>query len=357
MKILFITGVFENDATGAARFAKLIHGSENTSFTILSEDTNGGERIIKMNAKPNIWEVKLWQYFRIKHYREKLHTLLDSYDVFVFNNAIMAYGFKTDKPCFVFVHDEKLMQVNPSFRFDYLRKLFLRRIEKKVLESGVRVIANSHHISNRILEAYHVDESAISHLYQGIDLSNKQSVFTNYWKEGIVKIIFVKNDFVIGGLMELVEALSLLTHYSFHLTLVGSSRIPKGVLLARDFINYEVRGIQPNEVVIDDMYDNHILCIPARFEPLGVAVMEGLAVGIPTVTTGVGGLPEVTADGKYIWQGKPFDAKSIALQIEACLRNPDLSKEKSIAGKKHVHAQFGFDRVVDRLLRLIALKA
>jgi len=357
MRILFVTGVFENDATGAARFAKLIHDSENPAFTILSEDTKGGEGILKMSIKPKLFEIKLWQYFRIKYYREKLHTLHDSYDAFVFNNSIMAFGFKTDKPCFVFVHDEKLMRVNPTFRFDYLRKMLLRKIEKKVLESDIHIISNSRHISNRILETYNVKKSSISLLYQGIDLSDKESQFTNYWKGGVVKIMFVKNDFVLGGLLELVDALSLLSDYSFQLTIYGSSRIPNDMLPARDFIDYDIKGIRPNAEVVRSMYDHHLLCIPARVEPLGVAVMEGLAVGIPTVTTDVGGLPEVTNDGKHIWSCKPHDARSIAKQIKACLENLPLSKEKSIAGKRHVHTHFDFDQVVGRLINLISEKS
>jgi len=135
MKILFVTGVFENDATGAARFAKLVYDLGGSSFSIMSEDTLGGDRIIKIAGQPKFYQRKLWQYFRIKLFREQLDRLHDHFDVFVFNNPILAYGFKTSKPCFVFVHDEKLMKVARTFRFDFIRRHLLRRLEKKVLES------------------------------------------------------------------------------------------------------------------------------------------------------------------------------------------------------------------------------
>ena len=354
MKLLFVTGVFENDATGAARFAKLIYDNGGDDYTIMSEDTQGGDRIIKIKCKPAFYQTKLWQYFRISQFRKQLERHRDAFDVFIFNNPILAYGFKTTKPCFVFVHDEKLIKVKRTFRFDFIRKLILRRLEKKVLESGVHIISNSHHISKRILESYAVDKEKISLLYQGIDLSNKQESHSKELSMDIIKILFVKNDYRIGGLLELNQALLKLKNLRFKLTIIGTSTLTQHELQKADNIDLDILGIKNNHEVVDQMYRHDILCIPARYEPLGVAVMEGLAVGIPTITTGVGGLPEVTDNGKYVWECKPNDAQSIADQILACLSNHEERKNRSVNGKIFAHQRFDFKKVVARLNEILA---
>lgn len=356
MKILFITGVFENDATGAARFAKLIHGSGGEQFTIMSEDTLGGERIIKIDAKPIFYQTKLWQYFRISHFRNELEKYEDEFDVFVFNNPILAYKFDTQKPCFVFVHDEKLIKVRRTFRFDYLRKHILRRIEKRVLESGVNIISNSQHITKRLIENYNVSPKKISLLYQGIDLSNKLRIYKKEMSREVIEILFVKNDYLIGGLPELIEALEILKDYQFKLSIVGTTRLQESDLNKAENCEIDVKGIMNNNEVIELMYNHDILCIPARFEPLGVAVMEGLAVGIPTITTGVGGLPEVTNNGTYIWECQPNNPQSLSEQIKACISSPELRTEKSRNGKKYVHDRFDFNEVVSRFTEILDKK-
>jgi glycosyltransferase involved in cell wall biosynthesis len=353
MRILFVTGVFENDATGAARFAKLVYQKGGPSFTILSEDTNGGDRIIKMEDRPTILQSKLWQYFRIAHYRRILYKYYDEFDVFLFNNSLLAYGFESSKPCYSFVHDEKLMKVKPTLRFDFFRKHIFKRLEKRVIESGIKVISNSKYITKRILDNYKIDSTKISLLYQGINLADKQKAYNNERTDEKVKILFIKNDYLIGGLLELFEALKLLNQYTFEITIIGPANLNLKSLKYNGNLSVTNKGILSNEHVVTCMYNHDLLCIPARFEPLGVAVMEGLAVGIPTITTGVGGLPEVTQNGQHVWQCEPNNPESIKTQIIACLSNKELRESKSKSGREYIHQKFDIAQVIKNLDKIL----
>lgn len=355
MKILFISAVFENDATGASRFAKLIHSESRGSFSILSEDTKGGDRIIQVTETPSFLKSKLWQYFRIPFYTTRIHEHEEEFDAFVFNNAILAYRIKTDKPCFALIHDEKLINLKPSFRFDFIRRIILRRIEKSVTKSGMQIISNSEHISNQLVERYNVNPAHISLLYQGITLTNKKEIKSIAMEEPI-KIIFVKNDYIIGGLPDLLQALDLLSEYRFVVSIIGNKELNQISTSETENVEFRNLGLVSNDEVINHMYSHDILCIPARYEPLGVAVMEGLAVGIPTITTGVGGLPEVTENGKHVWQCEPNNPQSIADQIKLCIENSKLRKQKSESGRLYVHDKFDFKNVESRLMEIISSK-
>src|SRR5262249_42387501 len=43
--------------------------------------------------------------------------------------------------------------------------------------------------------------------------------------------------------------------------------------------------------------DADVFCLPARYESLGLVVIEAMAFGLPIVTSGVGGLAEIVEDG------------------------------------------------------------
>lgn len=354
MKILFVTAIFNNEANGAARFAKLIYLNGGRNFYIMTEDANPGNRIIPIKAQPKFYERKLWQYFRLRHYRAMLERHRDEFDVFVFNHPSLAYGFETNKPCFVFVHDAKRMKIVKTFRFDYFRKHLMRRIEKKVLESRVQIISNSRHISKRLTESYSIQENRISLLYQGIRMDNKVKNHDRRMDKSKIRILFVKNDYITGGLFDLNAALQSLKGLSFECTIVGTTRLKKVHLQSpASHIDYNILGIQDNDAVVDLMYSHDILCIPSHFEPLGVAVMEGLAVGIPTITTGVGGLAEVTDGGRYIWQCKRSNPLSIAEQILACITNEKERREKTQGGRIYVREKFDFSDVLKRFMRIL----
>jgi glycosyltransferase involved in cell wall biosynthesis len=60
-------------------------------------------------------------------------------------------------------------------------------------------------------------------------------------------------------------------------------------------------------------------------EGFSVAVMEGMAAGLPVVSTAVGGQPELVGDRGLLVP--PADAVALADTLERLLRDGDLAKE------------------------------
>ena len=218
-----------------------------------------------------------------------------------------------------------------------------------------KIVVNSHYIGKKLVESYKVDPQNVHTLLKGISLKNKQRIYEHrdLSEDQVISILFVKNDYEIGGLLHLVDALGELKERQFKLTIIGPSNLKIRDLPNFKNIEVNINGMVLNDEVINAMYDHDILCIPSRFEPLGVAVMEGLAVGIPTVTTGQGGLHEVTESGKHVWECEPNNPNSIANQISKCISDRSGRVAKSIAGKKYVFEKFAFKNVIKRLLEII----
>lgn len=92
-------------------------------------------------------------------------------------------------------------------------------------------------------------------------------------------------------------------------------------------------GYQPDDVLFS-LYENaSLVAYPSLYEGFGMPVLEGVAAGIPTLTSNVSSLPE--AGGGVAWMVDPGSADSIAMGVEHCLTNTGWRQKAMIAGVAH----------------------
>ncbi|MBI3248624.1 MAG: glycosyltransferase [Deltaproteobacteria bacterium] len=75
-------------------------------------------------------------------------------------------------------------------------------------------------------------------------------------------------------------------------------------------------------------------------EGLGVAVVEALAAGLPTIASRVGGIPELIADEQTGLLIPPQDASALATAIVRLLAHPEFARQLGAAGQTVVRARF-----------------
>jgi cephalosporin hydroxylase len=91
-----------------------------------------------------------------------------------------------------------------------------------------------------------------------------------------------------------------------------------------------------------------IFVLASRYEGLPVAVMEACALGLPLVTTAVGGLPERFTDDVDALMVPPGDAAALARAIESVACDPDLRARLARASGLRA-ADFDVTRAVHRI--------
>lgn len=75
-------------------------------------------------------------------------------------------------------------------------------------------------------------------------------------------------------------------------------------------------------------------------EGLGIAIIEAMAMGKPTVATDIGGIPEVIQDGETGLLVRPGDSAALAKAIVELIDNPDRAKAMGKKGRRRFEQKF-----------------
>jgi glycosyltransferase involved in cell wall biosynthesis len=91
-------------------------------------------------------------------------------------------------------------------------------------------------------------------------------------------------------------------------------------------------GRRPHDEIPALLADSHVLCQPSLLEPLGQALLEGLAAGRPVVATRLGGPPEfVPPEAGVLVDPLDVDALAAALRRAAALECPNAAARDAAA--------------------------
>ena len=318
---------------------------------------------------PRSQESSWYKYFPLalgisnaKKYQQSIQASDKAPDLIIFNYPLHAclVSLPTDKTI-AFMHDDNTLVpklVNTRNPLIYISRQLEHLIQRITFRNHVRhFIVNSEYLKKLLINTYKIDQSKVSILYKGIYLHQiKIRPFRRHFPDPI-RILFVKNDFRRGGLFDLISALGTIGNKTFRLTVVGPPKIYEKTVSRKctpyQNIYLNFIGPQREEQVYKYMQSEDLLIIPSRAESLGVSMIEGLAHGIPVVTTNVGGIPEVMDQGNNGWLSRAKDPEHLASIILSCLEQPDRRKEKIIAGRKFVQKHFDISSTLSRFTEIV----
>jgi len=104
-----------------------------------------------------------------------------------------------------------------------------------------------------------------------------------------------------------------------------------------------------DEADVQELIDRStVVVVPSMWnEPFGLTAAEASERARPVVASRIGGLPEIVVDdetGMLVQAGDPL---SFASAIESLLDDPDRAAAYGVAGRRRVHEEFAFERMVD----------
>ena len=102
----------------------------------------------------------------------------------------------------------------------------------------------------------------------------------------------------------------------------------------------QIRGSLSEDQIIDLMNQADLFALASLAEPLGVAYMEAMAMGLPTIGTNAGGVPEIITDGQNGLMVPPSDVMALAQGITRLMDDPQLRRRLSLAGRQSIVEKF-----------------
>lgn len=370
MKILICTNTFQKRTNGTALFPNLMLKINEISLfheiRIVTPDTvQSYDKVIKMVFKyPRILHAFYILLCNFSYYKvlKKIRKTYD-FDILVFNHAANGIWSKWFFPPSIkiigLIHDDTSLKIH-KFNFESLRHRAISYLKRCLEIIAIKdldiILCPSIHVQNMLLHKFKALTPKIKLLYQGIDIESIKYQYHDFDRRKRIKILFIKFDYIIGGLLDLIDALGLLQSYQFQLTVVGTAESSTDNTKARakiyPNITLDLRYYCPPQTVSKLMEQHDILCIPSRSESLGLANIEGLAHGIPVVTTRIGGIPEVLGDSENGWLAESNSPGSLAQTLQDCIESPSLRLEKSIAGRKFVEQKFDYKNMIHQFIQI-----
>jgi glycosyltransferase involved in cell wall biosynthesis len=145
-----------------------------------------------------------------------------------------------------------------------------------------------------------------------------------------------------------------------YLLLVGGGELENAVReqVAGLGLQGRVRFLGVRADVADILRASDVFVLSSRWEGNPLSVMEAMAAGLPVVSTGVGGVPELVREGETGLLVPSEDAGALAQAMQALVDDPVRRRAMGAAARQHAVAHFdirhtvrGYEQLYEALLK------
>ena len=95
-----------------------------------------------------------------------------------------------------------------------------------------------------------------------------------------------------------------------------------------------------------------LLVLPSRYENFPLSLLEAMSCAVPVVTTRVGGIPEMVADGETGLLVAPGDPEALAAALRRLVGDPALARRLGDAGRRAIETTYSWEAVATRIVDL-----
>ncbi|MFP5298193.1 MAG: glycosyltransferase family 4 protein [Actinomycetota bacterium] len=166
-----------------------------------------------------------------------------------------------------------------------------------------------------------------------------------------------------GGVPLIVTVARLSPQKALHVMLDAVALLPDAHLAIlgegplRAELEDHARRVLPGRAVflgyrndaIDHVAAADVFCLSSVWEGVPLAVMEAILVGVPIVSTDVGGMSEIITDGRSGRLVPPNDAAALARALSDVLSDPEMRRSYRAAAREHVSERFSVQRMLAHL--------
>lgn len=196
-----------------------------------------------------------------------------------------------------------------------------------------------------------VDVSRFTRVYSDEEILPIKKNFG--FADDAVVLVTASRLVVKNGVADVIRALRLLPE-KFCFVICGVGELEESLkLLVKDLhLQSRVRflGSVSHEDLPKILRASDIFIRPSITEGLGNSFLEAMAVGLPTIGTPVGGIPDFLTDGVTGFFCKPHNSESIAQAVERILKlTPEERKQIHANGMKIIFERYNWEYISGRM--------
>lgn len=224
-----------------------------------------------------------------------------------------------------------------------------KRLNVRALTAARHLVTWSQWTKDSLVADYGMSADKITVIPPGINTTQWQFPREIARRNRPLHFLFVGGDFARKGgdvLLEAFRRLSPSVNAVMHLV-TNSPDVVEG---QPNICVY--RNLAPNsEKLLQLFRQADLFVFPTRADCLPLAIMEGLAAGLPIITTSVGALPEAVIHGETGWIVPPNDPDALANAINLLALDPGLRAQLGYRAREAALERFdattNYNRLVD----------
>ncbi|PZX09857.1 glycosyltransferase involved in cell wall biosynthesis [Celeribacter halophilus] len=252
---------------------------------------------------------------------------------FLFAQIASLFG----KPYIIHLHGagyDEYFANQPRFARNLIQKFYRKAAAVIVLGTGWRAWAGSD-------QGLGLEPERVYIIDNGVPDPGLRSTHEN----SVPRIVFVGFVGHRKGVDTLLDALKAVPpDIPWTCAVCGNGEVEKYENLAREkklsLEQVEFTDWQSEEQVRTQMAASDIHVLPSRAENQPVAILEAMAIGLPSVSSSVGDIPNQIVDGETGYVVPPDDPDALASALEKLLKNNQLRKTMGHAGRKRFEDRY-----------------
>jgi len=231
----------------------------------------------------------------------------------------------------------------------FIHKKYIAK-KAELSKAAVVIIAVSQFIKSKLLgQGFPKEKIRVIHC--GIDVKKIYPIKQDNDRNSMI-VLFVGRLVPKKGVIYLLQAFRavLVTYPDTKLILIGNGpereKLERWALANLNSGTYNFMGAKNHDEVIQWLGKADLLVAPSvtdesgDTEGLPNTILEGMAAGLPIVSTYHAGIPEAVIDGETGFLCHERNADELAARIIEILRSPELSRRMGEAGRRRVEQEF-----------------
>ena len=116
-----------------------------------------------------------------------------------------------------------------------------------------------------------------------------------------------------------------------------------------DIVTFHGRTVGDELAAIYQRFDIHLMPTTSH-EGLPLTILEGMAYGMATIASNIGGIPSAITDDVNGFLIKPGNVEQLTGRLQALLENPNRVSEIGSAARKSIIQHYSEDMMVEQTL-------